>query len=460
MKKSSKLLVVLACLLVFMITFSGCGASADKPVQPQDNNSTSANVQTSSSDNDSQVTTQGSETVTLDFAFWGTGDEVEFKKRLTKEFEEAYPNIKINGTYTDGLSYPQKLQTLLSANMAPDLISIAGDIMYDFVTKDVFEDLTPYMEADNLLTGVWSDSIIDVLTYKDKIIAAPFDYKIPAIIYNKDLFDKAGIPYPDSNWTEDQLLEYAQKITSGSGANKIWGIYLNSWLQTTVIRNLYGTPFYDNENLTMNAENNEQFKHALGFFTDLIAKYEVAPNDSASQSFGSAIGGFETGKYGMAITAPWEIGNFQKLIGDKFKWDIVRLPKNQTYGPWKGILFSDGIGMSVTSDNKNEAWQYIKYLTTDDKIQLETQEIGIPATLKVAGSDEFLNNYPQDWKPYNKKVFIDMLDVAVGWDSTGIWAKINDELTKKYQEIVQGKTTVDEACKYLQEKGTEILNNK
>ena len=56
-----------------------------------------------------------------------------------------------------------------------------------------------------------------------KLWVIPYDEGPGILYYNKDLFDKAGIKYPDDSWTLDTLKENAIKLTSGEGQNKIFG---------------------------------------------------------------------------------------------------------------------------------------------------------------------------------------------------------------------------------------------
>ena len=94
------------------------------------------------------------------------------REGLIKDFEAAHPNIKIEATYTDGGKLSYEASDILTSGAAPDVISIAGDIMYDFAEEGVFEDLTPYIERDQV-AGQWADGSLDIFTKHGKIYAAP-----------------------------------------------------------------------------------------------------------------------------------------------------------------------------------------------------------------------------------------------------------------------------------------------
>jgi multiple sugar transport system substrate-binding protein len=403
-----------------------------------------------SGNNQNDSTDSNGNSVTIEFSYWGNDDEIKIKQSIIKSFEEANPNIKIKGTFVDGGTYPTKLQAFFSSNKAPDVISIAGDIMTDFVAKDVFEDLTPFMDIDGVLTGTWNENFLNVFRYDGKIVAAPHMYKIPAIAYNKDLFDAKGVPYPTSDWTEDEFVQTAKQLTDADA--KTWGMNF-SWWPGNLIKNLYGTPVYELEAETPHFKDNESFKHALSLITGMI-KEGSAANDAAQESAG---GGFESGRFAMAIAAPWDINGFQTQVKDKFKWDIVELPSHDEFGPWTAPLFSDGVAMSSKSEHKDAAWTFIKYLTADQSAQEAVQGIAVPALESFITSETYLNSLSEGWTTYNKKVFVNMLDRSVPFYTTGNFAKINDELVKQYELINQGSTTVDKAADELQASAESFL---
>lgn len=175
----------IAVLLSVPLLLSGCNSSAtsaenqQSSIQEEENLSDNANENTS--------TEASKEQITLTFSYWGDKNELACKEELIKDFEAAHPNIKIEATYTDGVSYHTKLQTFFTSGAAPDVISIAGDIMYDFAEEGVFEDLTPYIERDQV-AGQWADGSLDIFTKHGKIYAAPYVSKVFAMAYNKDIF--------------------------------------------------------------------------------------------------------------------------------------------------------------------------------------------------------------------------------------------------------------------------------
>lgn len=390
--------------------------------------------------------------VTIKFSYWGDKNELKIKKALIEKFEKTHPNIKIDGTYTDGGTYPTKLQTFFSSNTAPDVISVANDIIYSYIDKGVFEDLTPYIDKDGLMDQ-WKDGSTDTFLRNGKILAAPFVSKVYAMAYNKKLFDQAGVTYPKAGWTEEAYCDMAKKLTTGKGTKKIYGSRLAG--ATDIVKNLYGVePMYDVDKKSMQATDNDSFKHAMTLLTSL-SKEGYIPSTKEVESIG---GGFETGRFATSICATWDMDGFEKVIGDTFDWDVVDLPVNSEYGQWHFPAHNDGIAMSSKSKKKDAAWEFIKWNCANEDAQKEVSKLGVPVLKSYSQSNEYLSDYPDYYKvKYNKGVFNNMFDKAVRVEIMDVWAKINDEMRKQFSAIELSKESVDEGIKTIQKKGEEAL---
>lgn len=395
------------------------------------------------------------EDVTITFGFWGDMAEAQMKQKLAEQYMAEHPNVKIELEYTDGASYLTKMQTWFSSNTLPDVFGIANDQFSAYKGNSQFEDLAPYIEKD----GLSSDWDMNTLksSFGDssgKIAAAPFLSKTFAMAYNKDLFDKAGIPYPTDDWTEADMLDAAKKITAlSTKGNKIYGL---RWgvRPPEFYRNLYGNMMYDFDTYEMKAEGNKEFKHAVSLFADTI-KDGLAPDETSGAI---SAGGFETGMYGMQLSATWDIATFQSMIGDSFKWDVVMLPMNQEFNTrMLTTLRSNGWCMNSASGNKDVCWDFIKYLSASKDAARAAQDFGIPALLSYGDSDEYLNDFGQG-TAYNKKAFSGMLDWSTQFNNMGAFAEVNDAVKSEYELLLSGKITIDEMIAGCQKQGQDILS--
>ncbi|HJB91495.1 MAG TPA: sugar ABC transporter substrate-binding protein [Candidatus Eisenbergiella merdigallinarum] len=444
-------------LAVFLCAAMALGLTACSAEQTAQTNDASQTEMTGAESTEQSVAEGGTSEapVELEVAFWGDKAEIEMKSALLEQYEEEHPNVTIKQTYTDGGTYQAKLQMWFSSGKAPDVLGIANDLIEPYKELGVIEDLKPYMEADGMLDGnTWEQSAVDSFTFGENIFAAPYIYKSLAVAYNKDLFDEEGIPYPSEDWTEDDLLDAARSLTKGEGTDKQWGIRMSTY-PTNFYRNMFGSPAYLVEERKMNVRDNDEIKYAMQLFSDMV-KEGITPNETFDSMLGS---GFETGKFAMAIVAPWDMATLDSMIGDSFAWDVEVLPYNETFEtPWKGYLFADGFTMTSACENKEAAWDLIKWLTASEEAQAASAAAGVPVYTPYATSDAYLNEFTTS-NHYNKKVFVDMLKNSVGGQTTGVWAQINDEMNLEYQRAVAGEITIDEAIDLIDQKGTQFLES-
>lgn len=394
------------------------------------------------------------ENVHLSMAFWADQSEIDRMDQLLEIWKADHPNVTLDYTYCAGPDYPTKLQVWFSSGKAPDVIRMSRDIFSPFASEDLFADLTPYLEASGS-AGCWDESLLDIFDFDGELLSLPYMYSNYVIAYNKDIFDEANLEYPTADWTETEFVELAKTLTSGEGPEKTYGMWFGGWV-CELVRALYGEPkMYDTENMVMQATNNEKFKAAFQLLGDLH-KDGYCSNEVTKTT---TTGGFVTGKYAMALAMTNDIGNYQKQIGDNFKWDIVELPISETYDTrWNTNMRLQGFGMSKTTEHPELAYDLIEYMTTNYEVQKAVDEegVGIPALTEYLESEEFKTNYGGG-AAYNKEAFVNMAKVGTAWEFAGIWADINDTLTSEFNAYITGATDIDTALDNLQKKGEAVI---
>lgn len=394
------------------------------------------------------------ENVHLSMAFWADQSEIDRMDQLLEIWKADHPNVTLDYTYCAGPDYPTKLQVWFSSGKVPDVIRMSRDIFSPFASEDLFADLTPYLEASGS-AGCWDESLLDIFDFDGELLSLPYMYSNYVIAYNKDIFDEANLEYPTADWTETEFVELAKTLTSGEGPEKTYGMWFGGWV-CELVRALYGEPkMYDTENMVMQATNNEKFKAAFQLLGDLH-KDGYCSNEVTKTT---TTGGFVTGKYAMALAMTSDIGNYQKQIGDNFKWDIVELPISETYDTrWNTNMRLQGFGMSKTTEHPELAYDLIEYMTTNYEVQKAVDEegVGIPALTEYLESEEFKTNYGGG-AAYNKEAFVNMAKVGTAWEFAGIWADINDTLTSEFNAYITGATDIDTALDNLQKKGEAVI---
>ncbi|SFC34780.1 multiple sugar transport system substrate-binding protein [Nocardioides terrae] len=175
------------------------------------------------SDSDSSSGSSGGPT-TITVSGWSLSTTPEFQK-LADAFSAKYPDYKVQVKEYDATNYNTLLTADLAAGKGPDVIT-QKEVKYlpTFVKGGQLADVSDLKAPDGI--GGTDSYKVDGKTY-----ALPYRMDSWVMFYNKDLFDKAGVTYPDGSWTWDDYVANLQKLKAGlpKGA---YAAYLHNWQST------------------------------------------------------------------------------------------------------------------------------------------------------------------------------------------------------------------------------------
>lgn len=112
--------------------------------------------------------------------------------------------------------YWDLLKTDASSGDLPDVFNIIQAYGQEYVNNDALLDLQPYLDAAGIDAGVWGEGSVNPYrsSATQDAYAVPLEWVTVAIYYNKDLFDAAGLEYPQAGWTWDDFAEAAAALTN------------------------------------------------------------------------------------------------------------------------------------------------------------------------------------------------------------------------------------------------------
>ncbi|TYP78216.1 ABC transporter substrate-binding protein [Paenibacillus methanolicus] len=392
----------------------------------------------------------------IEFMGWGGDTEKAVFQKLIDDYMKKYPNKKVKYTVVPPGEYYQKLDTLIAAKKTPDVFYAGGAHFNKLVNSDQLLNLDSLVESTGAVdpNNVWKAGL-DRYRFDGKTVGAGSLYGLPkdvgpwAMAYNKDLFDKAGLPYPSAKageYTWDDMLAAAQKLTVKNARGKIdtFGIAGFS-LEAAVWGN--GGDWIDYSTGTVTIDTPE-FAEAMQFAADLGNKYKVSPtpDDEKAQN---GYARFVAGKIAMFPMGPWDQPGFWNL---PFKWDIAAWPASPKTGKTATWLGSLGFVVGKNTDYPEDAFQLAAYLSLDRDSQKQNYELGqaVPNLIDMA-KGEFLQ---MDKAPQTRQVFLDIIEdygrppVEVGSKNL----KWLDTFNQDASQVWTGKKTAAEFLKEEQPK--------
>ncbi|GGI99976.1 ABC transporter substrate-binding protein [Alicyclobacillus cellulosilyticus] len=323
---------------------------------------------------------QKKQAITLTMMWWGDPSRAERIHRVIHVFEHEHPEIHIVGQFTPFSAYFDKLNTQLATQTAPDIFSLGSNIN-DYANKGVLLNLNPYVGKVLDVSGV-PKNLLTYNTFNGHLYGVPSGVNAYAIIANKNVFQKAGIPLPKDNWTWNDFEKICVTIHKKLG-NSYYGAYNDAGTGDAfgVFLAQRGHVLYDakTKKVGFTLKDAEDW---FTFWSRLQKEGAVLPPDLQSSNPNNAGTSLvESGKVAMQFAPANQIGSFQGYTKDR----LVLLPV--PVGP-KGHGTSLGesqilVGYAKTQHPKEVA-EFMNFWVNDaNAIQIMGTNIGVPVTAKM-----------------------------------------------------------------------------
>ncbi|MFF8293358.1 extracellular solute-binding protein [Streptomyces sp. NPDC016309] len=161
----------------------------------------------------------GSRTVTVWLMKGSVSDD--FLERFTTAYENDHPGIELEVTFQEWTGIGPKVTAALEGEDAPDVIEVGNTQVAQYAETELLHDLTLESVRD-LGYEDWLPGLAEPGKVHGAQYGIPWYAANRVVIYNKDLFERAGITAPPR--TREEWLEDTEKLDAGPGGTQ--GIYL------------------------------------------------------------------------------------------------------------------------------------------------------------------------------------------------------------------------------------------
>jgi multiple sugar transport system substrate-binding protein len=399
-----KLLVPLICLfMVLSLIASGCSNSGNN----------------------------GSDGTKKELTVWIYGWEQKSAKLLAKDAKQwgqTHPGVSIKIVPQTANDMSTKLPATVAGGKNPDITFIdAGTVSTKLAANNkllALDDL-----GVNELKAKFYPSVWDSFTWKDKTYGLRITANNLGLFYNKELFDKAGVPYPTDHWTWDDLKNAAKKLINESKG--VYGLDLpyynpqggwSTWIWLPFLWQNGGS--FLNDNRTKAVFNSSEGVETVKYWDQLI-KEKVTPRAAA----GPNVDRFLTQKTAMVINGPWMIGPWYQDPTMKGKIGVAMLPGQKQQATNIG---GEGLVIFKNTKHPQEAYDYVKHLTTDPEFLKQFYQ----AWITVPPLKEFAGFYDQDpFYAEPMKVFNEQMKYGKSRQFVPAWGEITDVVDRKLSEV-------------------------
>ena len=408
------------------------------------------------------------EKVVLTFIRAGMGeDAIAEVEAMMAPFYEKYPWIELETLVVAPPDLGPKLLTTVAGGEPPDLASMVPSNYLHFVGSGHLLDLTPYAEAEGWdWKNYYNAANVDFWSIDGKLYGMAGVVAPEALAYNRDMFDAAGLEYPDDTWTWDDLLDAAKKLTldtDGDGEIDQWGFgnlpsHYHSWIWAA------GAELF-NEDFTEILTDDPKVVEVLQWLADLRFKHKVCPTEDIAEAHREATFMFSDGLLAM-YPARWvpDVVNFFARAKD-LNYDVAPLPMN----PVTGVRIGGGGGacnaVFAATKHPEEAYLVWKWMTTDEGIYARSAGLtGVPMVPNAENPDDWpmLTGAMRELdRPEHATVFLDALaytrirELPIA-NELEFYAAIDPYL----DELWLGTKTAAEVAPLIKEAGDAVLQSQ
>lgn len=352
--------------------------------------------------------------------------------------------------FRPGDQYWDKIQTEYAGGQAPDITLNQIDWLVPGASRGMFVDLKPYYERDEIdLSDLWYD-MEQEWAYEGGMYGALLYAGGQALYYNKGLLAAAGETATTVDWTWDDLLASAQKLTNEAEGQ--FGVTLSNpnppYWGCSFIHGQGGTVLNDaRDECTLNSP---EARAALQWLVDLTFAHAVAPTLVSEEGIENP---FLTGKVAYYFGGTWDEAAIRT---SGIEWDFLHMPAHPETGIISVQMGSNAWSILSSTDNADAAWEVVRYLGGPDGAA-GVVSLGIPGYTSVIEGPEFSEMHaPQD-------ITIPVSDFEqYGHDYYGTedagewWAAVTQELGPMWT----GEDTVENSTQRATDAVNEIFSRR
>lgn len=369
-----KLGSVIAVLIIFALAAAGCGGGSNVPASGN-----AAKEEGSSASEKGDFKKLGDEPLTLTLYNTGaTFTDVEFEAMIAGPIHAKYPNVTIERITPAATT---TVEEVLSTHV-PDILF--GSVSQKVLRTGAYEDLRELIKRhhfdESRLKPIAYNYIKEITKGKgDAVLALPFNVNQHVLYYNKDIFDKFGVPYPtEKQLTWDEAVELGAKLTrTENGVNYI-GLVVDN---LTGLGKSLGLPYLDRET-GQAALDTPEWRRVF----ELQKKILETPGYVTPDGTWNWTRDHFMKDQNIAMRAAWlanMVGPLEELRqqGVEFNWDITQVPNfSDQLGKTREAQIH-AIAINSQSKHKDEAFQVLAEILSDEGQRIIARNGRIPAVI-------------------------------------------------------------------------------
>jgi multiple sugar transport system substrate-binding protein len=310
---------------------------------------------------------QSAAPATLRLSVWADVQDWDVYTNIINDFQKERASITVTGEqYTgQGVSYYDKMQTLFAADDAADVNYFQGWFWQPYALQGLLLALDPLLAKERAMQRVVPSNYEAQSKLRGKTYMLTADTGPMVMFYNKELFDRAGVPYPKDGWTLDDFLDKARKLTRQDAGVQYWGYQANGgYLRNFPWIRLNGGREWDSIAEPKRSRWGDpnvatEVQLQLG---DLINRFRVAPPRTGVPAEQNHL---QFGFAAMKMEGPWFL---PQMWGSKarreggLQYDVVTMPRGKEQ---HAVHLQHGHIINAKTKYQDAAWAFTQWIASD-----------------------------------------------------------------------------------------------
>jgi multiple sugar transport system substrate-binding protein len=368
-----------------------------------------------------------------------------------RRFNASHPKIHVTVQNYGNADYAlQKVLTAIRGGSYPDIVYLYGSWAANMARTPRAVDVAPLIKSDPSIN--WDDfwpAERQAVTVGDKVVGVPALVDNLALVYNKKLFDQAGLDYPTADWTWDDFRAAAKRLTDPSAKQFGWA-YVNDASEDTVWR-FDALLWQAGGDILTPDQKHAAFNSPAGVAAATLLQQMATVDHSVylDNGNGNYANLFNSGKIAMLYTGPWDLSGFPDV-----DYGIQILPGDKNHqtisGPDQWVMLDNG------DARRNAAWTFLKWFTSTDQAMQWSLATG---DLPIRASQTQTADYPKYTARYKGVgTFVDNEQNALkARPVLPTYNEISQAMGQAIQAILLGKAQPKQALDQAAQQVDQIL---
>ncbi|MGW9630560.1 ABC transporter substrate-binding protein [Agromyces sp. NPDC055520] len=381
--------------------------------------------------------------------YWD-GTNADTFDAMAEEYNEAHPDVKISTSNVPNADFLTKLRASATSKTLPDIA--IGDLVWVPQIEQIgsladLSDLLPESTIADINPALTSFGTID-----GKQVSVPVSANNLAYMYNKTLFEEAGLDpeQPPTTWEELMTAGKAVLDKTGkpgydlftqagdNGEGLTWNFQVNLWQA--------GGEFLTEDNSAA-AFNTPEGEKALQFWVDLIES-GVSPY--------AKWGEFEKGQGGSAQEGSWMVGIW--AADPPFDFGVGKAPYPSDGVPATNLGGEQAMVFDNSDAESKAAADFLAWFLEPEQVTSWSETTGmLPVTNSVATSSDYL-----DWVNTTEPrllPYVEQMADAHARPNTPLYPKISLAFAQEIETALSGQASVEDALTNAEKAVNDVIAN-